>query len=179
MDLVVSAYKNSGDSDSDSDFDSVGQEEEAHTYSLPDVPQEVLYKYQKSPIINPHNKTMYKTPFDKRACYIFLEFRLTSRQQQVMDGVLNDVNSVMTSFNNSHFQPLHRGKVGTPKPLHISLSPNMCYETEEDLKLNIEQMKNRINMLQLKSLPIRFSGDWKLFESFDARDGYKRQVQAC
>lgn len=169
MGLVSSDYNSDSDSDSDS-TNSVSEtgEDSIKRQCLPELPDDIVYNYNKPVVIDPLNTRMYIAPVSKNIGFLFLELRLDSKQQQIMDLVLKGVNAVMDTHHRNSFEPLHRGKFGAMKPLHVSLSETMMFANESELEEKMGRIRQEIRALECKSVPVALSGGWLVYENFDA-----------
>ncbi|CDO93986.1 unnamed protein product [Kluyveromyces dobzhanskii CBS 2104] len=169
MSLVSAAYySDSEEGDSESDRELIEDKVQNHISSLPDLPDKIINRFNKPPVLDHLNDRMYRSPVSKTTCFMFFQVRLDSKQYQLLDIVLNDVNSVMNAYKLKNFEPLHRGKLGTIKPLHVSLTSSLNFANRADLNASIAQIKKDIAALKVKSIPISLSGNWCLYENFDA-----------
>ena len=108
MSLVSSVYlSDSEGSDIEIDGEPIqNKEEEDRSSLLPNLPDQIIHKFNKPPVLNPLNDRMYKAPMGRNTCYMFLQLRLDSKQNRVLDMILNDVNSVMNMHHMTNFEPV-------------------------------------------------------------------------
>ncbi|CAH00883.1 phosphoric diester hydrolase [Kluyveromyces lactis] len=170
MSLVSSVYlSDSEGSDIEIDGEPIqNKEEEDRSSLLPNLPDQIIHKFNKPPVLNPLNDRMYKAPMGRNTCYMFLQLRLDSKQNRVLDMILNDVNSVMNMHHMTNFEPLHRGKLGTIKPLHVSLTSSLYFTDGAETATSVAQIKKEITTLKYKSIPISLAGNWRLYDNFDS-----------
>lgn len=162
MELISESYGSESEFEDLEETIETGEEKQLH------IPNEVIYTHHKEPIVNPMNKYLSSPIKRKVQCFFFLEIRLNMTQQRILDSALFDVNNVMHSFGENAFEPTYRGKLGTLKPLHVSLSSSILYDSDMEFKECLERVESKLQSLRPYDVPVRFSGTWGLYPNFDS-----------
>ncbi|CEP63207.1 phosphoric diester hydrolase LALA0_S07e04874g [Lachancea lanzarotensis] len=156
-------------------------EEEVTTYTridLPALPSALLDKFHVSPNIEkftqqqPHRPQMNHlftrvpatTQGVKWTSFAFIEMRPTLQQRQILDKVTCQIAGQMQRHGLS-FQPLHMSDLGSPLPLHVSLSGNLEFGSAAEVDA-FEHML-RIEVLQQMAGPFQvdFEPSLKVYEN--------------
>lgn len=118
------------------------------------LPSEILDKYCISPNVG---KYEYARESDMRgvnfavgrwSSFVFIETRPSPRQQALLDAVLQGANKRLghvSSMLAPAFNPLHVSELGSPLPLHVSLTANFDFGS-------VRELDNFAKMLQVEML---------------------------
>lgn len=168
MELLQQNYCSS-DSDGDSDIER-NVDGDSDSYSgkckkqlpLPPVPSQVLDKFYVAPNVDKYSPTT-EMSFTRGMWnnFVFIELRPNSEQR-------NSLNKLLTVFNEKlqlletpkpivQFQPLHITQLGSPLPLHISLSSNIQFSTKKEADMFVKMLSVEI----LQKFPIKFTFKFK------------------
>lgn len=117
----------SSDSDIDSDTECSNLSNQQQEDKLPLLPPGLLDKFH----IEPSTKKRKVEDMNNRVwtSFIYLDWRLTSRDRNTLSQYLTLCNSKFKAFG-VDFQPMFHSEFGTPMNLHLSLSPNLMFPTE-------------------------------------------------
>lgn len=176
MDLIKTNYSSS-DSDSDSDTDNELERQLHPAPSLPRLPTAILHKYH----IEPH-RAKYTTnmsvsskinPNVKNWCtFLYYEWRPNRIERNILAKMVSQFNERCDSNNigvtkRIHFEPLHLSSLGSPLPLHISLSQNIHFTRESDRNAFYVSLSKRIQQSEnLFPFTMKFQPIFSILPSF-------------
>ncbi|EDO19325.1 hypothetical protein Kpol_1036p71 [Vanderwaltozyma polyspora DSM 70294] len=174
MDTIAANYISSSDSEVDSEpeqkrakiSDSTEELNKEANLKLPTVPSTVLDKYYVSPNILKYTEEMsnlvgIKTGFrtGQFRSFIFLEWRPTSLQRQQLVKSINQFNENLTKTKGSNFRfdPLFISSLGSPEPLHVSLSKSIVCESITQRNLFYRELKKELQSVQIQPFTLTFT----------------------
>ncbi|SCU86372.1 LANO_0C07778g1_1 [Lachancea nothofagi CBS 11611] len=147
MDLLKDQYSSEEESD---------EQELVKTGSvakLKAVPQEILDKYHIAPNIDKYSEPMnLAATRGKWASFAFIEMRPSMHQRLVLDQLIRDVGAKLRA-SDLNFEPLHMSELGSPLPLHVSLSANFSFPTAGELDTFAKMLQIEV----LQKVPGTFS----------------------
>ncbi|SCU87031.1 LAFA_0E04280g1_1 [Lachancea sp. 'fantastica'] len=146
------------------------------TVDLPALPSALLDKFHVSPNIEKltaqsHELQVQQQPMNSLAkisttqaakwtSFAFLEMRPTVQQRRILDKLTCEIAAQLQQRRGGlYFQPLHMSDLGSPLPLHVSLSANLEFGTAAEVDA-FEQML-RIEVFQ--RIPGPFQVDFEPF----------------
>ncbi|SMN20695.1 similar to Saccharomyces cerevisiae YLR132C Essential protein of unknown function [Maudiozyma saulgeensis] len=150
MDLLKDSYNSSSE---ESDVNSEENE-------LPIIPTEILNKYHIAPSTNTESNTMnYKSSLTTKIwnTFIYLEWRPNMKDRRTLDKLLDYYSGVMNQ-NGIHLkvEPLYWSDLGSPYPLHISLSPNIRIKDIIDRDKLFHRIESKLDKSHLKPFEVKF-----------------------
>lgn len=170
MDLIAANYAESSEGESDSSSDlkvqvKNTQEEEEGVAVLPSLPTEILDKFHIAPNISKFtNEMSLASNFTIKkgfySSFIYLEWRPTKLYRQLVFKHINDYNLAFKELHNTHsnqqFVPLHMNELGSPLPLHVSLSQNLIFHSEAQRDSMLTALQTRISTQNIPTFAIEF-----------------------
>lgn len=174
MELIKTSYSLS-DSDSDSDNEVGTQLQPAP--SLPRLPTAILDKYHIEPNIAKYNTNMsFSSKVNsnvKNWCtFLYYEWRPNRIERSILAKMVSKFNETCRSNNigvtkRIHFEPLHLSSLGSPLPLHISLSQNIYFTRESDRNAFYESLSKRIQQSEnIFPFTMKFQPIFSILPSF-------------
>ncbi|QLG74498.1 hypothetical protein HG535_0G03810 [Zygotorulaspora mrakii] len=142
MELLASNYSSSesgsgsgseSESDSASEVALVEEAKSEKTNTLSPLPTSIIEKYHLRPdnIMKP-----LRTTAKNWSTFIYLEWRPTSAERSLLSKMIMSLNKAcqdadLSAARRLSFHPLHLSALGSPLPLHISLSQNVTFVNEQ------------------------------------------------
>lgn len=151
MDLIREEY---GSTDSESDRE-----------SLPELPEALLDKYHLTPSVN-----MNRTVAGKFNSFVYLEWRPTKLDRMHLTHMLGEFqkqckNSDVEVLRKMKLEPLHVSSLGSPEPLHVSLSRSLEFRDGKQRDLFHECLSKRLASSQLNPIDIKFEPKFQVLDS--------------
>ena len=80
--------------------------------------------------------------------FVYFEWRPSSRDRILLNRCINECNKLMKPLG-LKFDPLYMTQLGSPLPLHVSLSPNMSFKTQDERDLFYTRVVNEIKVSEI------------------------------
>lgn len=182
MKLLSADYSSSSSSSSDSDSES-GKEAEIQTeptkkarrqregcIDLPAIPESVLSKYHIAPNLQKYEQQdMNMTPFWRS--FVYCEWRPTPEIRRELQQIIFKYNKIFMKQNSTdpyqlaELSPLFLSNLGAPKPLHISLTRTLLFESEEQRHTFIQEIRRGLQNNKFQPFTLEVSPRPKLYMS--------------
>ncbi|SCW04185.1 LAFE_0H07954g1_1 [Lachancea fermentati] len=157
MDILQSSYCSSSES----------EEEEELVEPVPIVPQAVLDKYSISPNIAKYQPGSEMNFVRGRwNTFAFIEMRTSTQQRALLNKTIACVNEKARLLG-VEFEPLHQSEMGSPQPLHVSLSSNVEFSTRKELDLFPKMLSIELMQKFPLHFDVQFEPALKLFDNYD------------
>lgn len=154
MNFLKSNYEEISDSD---------YEFEQENSSIPLIPDEILYKYQKHPMSNYLTRQAGKCLH----AFVFIEIWPNPYQRAIFDRVVGRANECLKK-EGICFTPLYKGRMNAIKPLHVSLSGSINFHDSSTASKWLKILKERISKdCTLRPTNIRLKSLSTLYPNFD------------
>ncbi|CAB4254819.1 similar to Saccharomyces cerevisiae YLR132C Essential protein of unknown function [Maudiozyma barnettii] len=129
------------------------------TEELPIVPNSILNKYHIAPSTNIDNNKMNRGSSSATLwnTFIYLEWRPSVKDRRYLDKILRYYDNVMNQNGiRLKLDPLYWTELGSPCPLHISLSPNIRLRDVADRDRLFKRMELAIERSKLTPFEVKF-----------------------
>ena len=80
--------------------------------------------------------------------FVYFEWRPSSRDRLLLNRCINECNKLMKPLG-LRFNPLYMTELGSPLPLHVSLSPNMRFKKQGERDLLYTRVVNELKISQM------------------------------
>lgn len=141
-----------GSSDSESDLE-----------TFPELPDAILDKYHLTPSINMNRVTGFNS-------FVYLELRLSKSQRMNLTRMLAHFqaqcgNSDIDVLKRIKFEPLHMSPLGSPEPLHVSLSRGLEFRDSIQRDQFQRCLSARLGSSCLNPIDIEFEPKFQILDS--------------
>ncbi|CAI4047528.1 hypothetical protein SUVZ_12G1820 [Saccharomyces uvarum] len=180
MEFITADYSSSSNS-SDTDSES-GNEAEIQTeptkkarrqgdcIDLPAIPDSVLSKYHITPNLKKYEQQdMNMTPLWRS--FVYCEWRPTPQVRRELQQIIFKYNKIFMKHNSTdpyqlaELSPLFLSNLGAPKPLHISLTRTLRFESEEQRHTFVQEIRHGLKHNKFAPFTLEVSPHPKLYIS--------------
>ncbi|SCV04540.1 LAMI_0H16952g1_1 [Lachancea mirantina] len=163
MELLQSNYTNNSSSSGSEDENSG---ETIRSEPLP-KPFEVFDKYQITPNVKKYitNAEMNFTK-GRWTSFVFIEFRNNATQRAALDKLLPRINELLRPVD-VEFKSLYTSELGSPQPLHISLSSNIEFSTSAELDRFSRMLTVELRQKLTKGFDVAFGPQLRVHANSD------------
>ena len=164
MDLLQEAYASSSE-ESDS-----SESEQAER--LPQIPSQVLDKFHITP--SAPKDTMIKPSFKSWVTFAYLEWRLTRQERVRLDRVVSKCNSIIKQHTGGKFtfRPTYWSELGSPSPLHVSLTSNITFAKPEIRDAFLSRVESSIDESDLAPFQVKLDNQPLVIRSLANRGNF-------
>ncbi|CCF59632.1 hypothetical protein KAFR_0H02230 [Kazachstania africana CBS 2517] len=150
------------------------QGKQAH---LPPVPDSIGAKYHIEPNITKfeHEEMSLQFKIGQWTSFIYLQWKPTAKQRILFNEIISDYNQLFNDkfktkiLDRFEFKPTYRSDLGSPHPLHVSLSRNLTFNKQERRDEFITTLAGQIKAAQINPFQLQLQSRPQLFQSqFDA-----------
>lgn len=155
MDQIALNYSSS---DSDSETNALQED------TLPELPDEVLDKYHLAPSSKMNSRVRGFNSF------VYLEWRPSKMQRMYLTRLLMDFQaqcrrSGVNILQGLKLEPLQVNALGSPEPLHVSLSRNLEFENQFQRNAFQDLLGSRLSSYHLDPIEIEFESKFQVLDS--------------
>lgn len=137
---------------SESDSESRTGSESEEPNSLPELPVKLLDKYHIAPSTNLEMNANRLKGF-LWTSFIYLDWRLTSRDRRIFTEYVIKCNNQCKPYG-IEFKPLFYSDFGTPLNLHVTLSPNLQFSSEQTRNLFFSTLQETLKNSHIASCQV-------------------------
>ena len=137
---------------------------------LPAIPESVISKYHITPNLQKYEQQdMNMTPFWRS--FVYCEWRPTPEVRRELQQIIFKYTKTFTEKNSSdpyqlaELSPLFLSNLGAPKPLHISLTRSLLFESEEQRHIFIREIRHGLQNNKFAPFKLEVSPHPKLYIS--------------
>ena len=161
MNLFPDNYNSSSEDNSDDE-------------KLPAVPDSILDKYHIGPSINKKNSNQDNSSMNIKFpvksfwnTFIYLEWRPTMRDRQQLFKLVTYYTDVFKRNKVPvKIKPLYWSDLGSPRPLHISITSNISFNNVNHRDKLLEKLQNEIENSNIKPFEMTFNEKPKFLRSY-------------
>ncbi|CCK71305.1 phosphoric diester hydrolase KNAG_0G02480 [Huiozyma naganishii CBS 8797] len=149
MDALKDNYSSSSDNDTESES-SVDVRESSGTATekllLPRVPSEIAGKYHIEPSVSKYAMKMHL--LGRWTSFLYLEWKPSTAERYDLARYISQYNRWLArEFSGQRivFEPLFHTELGSPRLLHVSLSPNLYFNDDKERDRFFETLRESVN----------------------------------
>ncbi|QHS74869.1 phosphoric diester hydrolase [Saccharomyces paradoxus] len=187
MEFLSADYSSSDGSDTESESGNKAKIEIEHTEEtsiqradstdLPEIPDSIILKYHITPNLQKYeHQDMNISRFWRS--FTYFEWRPTPAIHRQLQKIICKYKETFMKqgytnpFQLADFDPLFISHLGAPKPLHISLTRSLLFETEEQRHIFIQEIRNGLQNHKIAPFTLQICPYPKLYISERANTLY-------